>query len=84
MPVEMNYSMMNTSSQNKPESAAGTESVAAMEAFTTTRKVFTELEAAGISDFQIFNALSDLFHQRGEPEISELMAEAAYRCFQKD
>lgn len=56
----------------------------AMEAFAKTRRVFKELEAIGVSEFQMFNALADLYYERGQPEISELMAEAAYKCFQRE
>ena len=54
------------------------------QAFLATRRAFKELEAKGASNFDIFNALADLFYERGEPEVSELMAEAAYKCFQKE
>ncbi|MGF1479129.1 MAG: hypothetical protein ACFB4I_06525 [Cyanophyceae cyanobacterium] len=53
------------------------------QAFIATRRAFEELEAQGATNFDIFNALADLFYKRGEPEISALMAEAAYRFFQK-
>jgi hypothetical protein len=59
-------------------------SVSAEQAFTSTVRAFKELEAAGISNFQIFNALADLFYKRGRPDVSELMSEAAYRCFQRE
>lgn len=58
-------------------------SISQSEAFTATKKTFTDLEARGISDFDIFNALADLFYSRGDSEISQLMADAAYKCFQK-
>lgn len=58
-------------------------SISQSEAFTVTKKTFTDLEARGISNFDIFNALADLFYGRGDPEISQLMADAAYKCFQK-
>ncbi|MBE9179067.1 hypothetical protein IQ268_10890 [Oculatella sp. LEGE 06141] len=66
------------------QSAVSERSVPAREAFVSTRKAFTDLEAAGITDFQIFNALADLFHERKMPDVSELMAEAAYRCFERE
>lgn len=53
------------------------------EAFTAAKKAFTDLEAMGISDFDIFNALADLFYSRGESEISQLLADTAYKCFQR-
>ena len=53
------------------------------EAFLATRKAFTELEAE-VSDFEIFNALADLFYERGQGDISELLSEAAYRCFSRE
>jgi hypothetical protein len=58
--------------------------ISAKHTFIATRRAFTELEAMGASDFDIFNALSDLFYQRNRPEISELMAEAAYRIYQSE
>jgi hypothetical protein len=45
--------------------------------------VFTELETE-ISDFEIFNALADLFYERGQGDVSELLSEAAYRCFSRE
>jgi hypothetical protein len=48
-----------------------------------TQKAFEELEAIGASDINIFNALANLFYERGELELSVLMVEAAYQCFQK-
>lgn len=57
--------------------------LSAKQAFIATRRAFQDLEASGASQFDIFNALADLFYERGESEISELMAEAAYRLFQK-
>lgn len=54
------------------------------QAFLATRRAFQDLEAKGASNFDFFNALADLFYERGESEISELMAEAAYKCFQKE
>jgi hypothetical protein len=53
------------------------------QAFLATRKVFTELETE-ISDFEIFNALADLFYERGQGDVSELLSEAAYRCFSRE
>lgn len=52
--------------------------------FLETQRAFADLEGQGISDFNIFNALADLYHQRGESEVSRLMAEAAYQCFLRD
>ena len=49
-----------------------------------TRKAFLQLEAMDISDFEIFNALASLFYERGDEETSGLLAEAAYKCFQKE
>lgn len=60
------------------------QSVSAKQTFIATRRAFTDLEAMGASDFDIFNALSDLFYQRNRPDISELMAEAAYRIYQSE
>ena len=54
------------------------------EAFVATWRAYQDLEAMGISDFDIFNALADFFYRKQEPEISRLMAEAAYLCFQRD
>lgn len=54
------------------------------EAFVATWRAYQDLEAMGISDFDIFNALADRFYRKNEPEISRLMAEAAYLCFQRD
>ncbi|MEC4991755.1 MAG: hypothetical protein SAJ37_23715 [Oscillatoria sp. PMC 1068.18] len=48
-----------------------------------TRRAILDLEAKGISDFVIFNALAELFYQRGEAEISQLLSEAAYRCYDR-
>lgn len=53
------------------------------EAFLATRKAFTELETE-ISDFEIFNALADLFYERGQGDVSELLSEVAYRCFSRE
>lgn len=58
--------------------------LSARQAFIATRRAFQDLEADGASQFDIFNALAGLFDERGEPEISELMAEAAYRVFQQN
>jgi hypothetical protein len=58
--------------------------LSAEQAYTSAQQRFKDLEAQGITDFQIFNALADLFHKRGRPDISELMAEAAYRCFERE
>ena len=66
-----------------PELEVETSQLSAKQAFIATRRAFQDLEASGASQFDIFNALSDLFYERGESEISELMAEAAYRLFQK-
>lgn len=59
-------------------------SVSSEQAFTQTVRVFKDLEAEGITNFQIFNALADLFYKRGRSDLSELMAEAAYRCFEQE
>lgn len=66
------------------EEVKAKDSLSTKQAFLATRRAFNELEAQGASNFDIFNALSDLFYERGEPEVSELMAEAAYKCFQKE
>jgi hypothetical protein len=55
-----------------------------MEAFVSTRRAFRELEAMGVSEFQFFNALADLYHEKREPEISALLAEAAYKVFLRE
>jgi hypothetical protein len=52
-------------------------------AFLATRKAFSELETE-VSDFEIFNALADLFYERGQGDISELLSEVAYRCFSRE
>ncbi|PSP03278.1 MAG: hypothetical protein BRC51_10355 [Cyanobacteria bacterium SW_12_48_29] len=64
--------------------SASNSQLSANERVMATRRAFLELEGSGISDFEIFNALADLYYQRGEAEISQLMAEAAYKCFQRD
>jgi len=76
---------MTESSQDGQNSAVSAGSpVSTQEAFVATRKAFTDLQAMGISDFDIFNALADFFYKRKEPEISRLMAEAAYQCFRRE
>jgi len=76
---------MTESGQTGQNSAViASSSVSTQEAFVATQRAFTDLEAMGISDFDIFNALADFFYKRKEPEISRLMAEAAYQCFQRE
>jgi len=53
------------------------------QAFAATQEAFKDLEAQGASDFAIFNGLADLFHQRNQSKVSELLAEAAYECYQQ-
>lgn len=53
------------------------------QAFAATQKAFKNLEAQGASDFAIFNSLAELFHQRDRAKVSELLAEAAYECYQQ-
>jgi hypothetical protein len=53
-------------------------------AFARTQREIQNLEADGITYFQMFNAMADLFHQEKQPELSRLMAEAAYHCYQQD
>lgn len=69
-------------SQNNGHQVRGT-TISQKEAFAATREAFRDLEAAGASDFDIFNALADLFYSRGDAEISQLLADVAYKCFQK-
>ncbi|MBZ8182383.1 MAG: hypothetical protein SAL07_14790 [Oscillatoria sp. PMC 1051.18] len=74
----------NTSKSNNPELKSVKNSpLSERQAWLETRRAILDLEAKGISDFVIFNALADLFHQRGEAEISHLLSEAAYRCYEK-
>ncbi len=76
---------MTESGQDEQNSAVIAEApVSTQEAFVATHRAFTDLQAMGISDFDIFNALADFFYKRKEPEISRLMAEAAYQCFQRE
>ncbi|PSP19427.1 MAG: hypothetical protein BRC58_01240 [Cyanobacteria bacterium QS_8_64_29] len=63
---------------------ADPRSVSERDGMRMAQAAFRDLEGRGISAFEIFNALADLYHQRGDPELSQLMAEAAYRCFQRD
>jgi hypothetical protein len=51
--------------------------------FAAVQNAFKELEAQGASDFAIFNGLAELFYQRDCAEVSELLAEAAYHCYQQ-
>lgn len=74
----------SSSSQDGQYPAPARNKLSTQEAFGATRKAFTDLEAMGISDFDIFNALADFFYQRQESEISRLMAEAAYQCFRRE
>ncbi|MBD2091642.1 hypothetical protein H6F67_17505 [Microcoleus sp. FACHB-1515] len=74
----------NTVTFMEPSKNSIESSMSAEQAYTITVREFKSLEAQGITDFQIFNSLADLFHKRGRPDISELMAEAAYRCFDRD
>lgn len=53
------------------------------QAFAATQEAFKSLEAQGASDFAIFNGLAELFHQRDKAKVSELLAEAAYECYQQ-
>jgi len=76
--------MSASSSSQEGQYPATRTQLSTQEAFGATRKAFTDLEAMGISDFDIFNALADFFYQRREPEISRLMAEAAYQSFCKE
>lgn len=69
---------------NQPSESSIGSSMSAEQAYTITLREFKALEAQGITDFQIFNSLADLFHKRGRPDLSELMAEAAYRCFERE
>ena len=84
-PTQYTVPAMKEIRSQYPELEDGTNDnqLSAKRAFIVTRRAFQDLEAAGASQFDIFNALADLFYERGEPEISELMAEAAYRVFQK-
>ncbi|WP_346290548.1 hypothetical protein [Sphaerothrix gracilis] len=52
-------------------------------AFAETQRTVIQLEGTGVSDFQFFNALADLYHRRGRSELSAMMAEAAYHCYQQ-
>lgn len=65
-------------------SAIASSGVSDREAFIRSRKMFQDLEAIGVSHFQIFNALAGLFYERGQTDVSKLMAEAAYQCFQRE
>lgn len=73
--------MATDASQNGAEQGSP---LSTPEAFVATWRAYQDLEAMGISDFDIFNALADHFYRKDEPEISRLMAEAAYQCFQRD
>lgn len=53
------------------------------QAFLETQDAFQRLEADGITRFQMFNALADLFNREQQPELSKLMADAAYKCYQQ-
>lgn len=53
------------------------------QAFAATQTAFKNLEAQGASDFAIFNGLAELFHQRNQGKVSELLAEAAYECYRQ-
>ncbi len=80
----MGQSMIESdSSQNNGQDQVTGTTISQAEAFAATRKAFTDLEAMGASDFDIFNALADLFYSRGEAEISQLLADTAYKCFQR-
>lgn len=81
---ELNPTHTHHSNQPQQEETAKPLKVSDREAFSQAIKMFEELEAMGASDFQIFNGLADLFHTRGQSDVSELMAEAAYKCFQKN
>jgi hypothetical protein len=67
---------------NGQDQVTGT-TISQAEAFAATKRAFTDLEAMGVSGFDIFNALADLFYSRGESEISQLLADTAYQCFQR-
>ena len=69
---------------SKPSIDSMSAEMSAEQAYTIAVREFKSLEAQGITDFQIFNSLADLFHKRGRPDVSELMAEAAYRCFERE
>ena len=47
--------------------SASNSQLSANERVMATRRAFLELEGSGISDFEIFNALADLYYQRGPP-----------------
>jgi len=80
--LEASVTQLSQDEQNSTVTAKSP--VSTPEAFVATHRAFTDLQAMGISDFDIFNALADFFYKRKEHEISRLMAEAAYQCFQRD
>lgn len=74
---------LSSSSETKNQSTQNSY-LSARQTFVETRRFIQKMEGMGASDFDIFNALSSFFHERGETEISSLMAEAAYHCYQKE
>ncbi len=67
-----------------PSSSVEQLAVSDRQAFLKTQDSFKKLEADGITRFQMFNALADLFNREQLPELSSLMADAAYQCYQED
>ncbi|MFE4104702.1 hypothetical protein [Almyronema epifaneia] len=63
--------------------AASQNGLSDRQAFAATQRAVLQLEGSGVSDFQFFNALADFYHRRGQSDLSALMAEAAYHCYQQ-